>query len=47
MTKKTKRIIKDNIANARAIINHEAIGAGVLQKKLKHKVTRLNKLIHG
>jgi hypothetical protein len=45
MIKKSQRNIKDQVAKTRQVIAHEALGAGVLASKLKHKVTRLNKLI--
>ena len=46
MTNAQKRNIQSQISTARAIINHDAVGAGVLQKKIKHRMNRLSKAIH-
>jgi len=46
MTNSQKRNIKDQISATRAIINHDAVGHGILAQKLKHRQTRLQRLIH-
>ena len=46
MTNVQIRNIKEQIAASMAVINHDAIGHGILAQKLKHRQTRLQRLVH-